>query len=78
MYAIRSYYEVENLPALLRDQGLTGSILVGGELGASLLTAGARPARAALHVSGDALRTLVQLRLIPDPEGPVDLSYNFV
>ncbi|BCA80576.1 type IV toxin-antitoxin system AbiEi family antitoxin [Desulfuromonas sp. AOP6] len=64
---------VEDLPDLLRQHGLQEQVLIGGELGAALLLGGYRPQRAALHLSGDALRLLMQLRLIPDPDGPVDL-----
>lgn len=64
---------IEDLPGVLRHSGLQGQVLVGGELGAALLLGESRPQQAALHLSGDALRLLMQLRLIPDPDGPVDL-----
>ncbi|MCP3175552.1 hypothetical protein MJO47_00400 [Desulfuromonas sp. KJ2020] len=64
---------IDDLPDLLRQNGLQEQVLIGGELGAAHLLGGYRPQRAALHLSGDALRLLMQLRLIPDPDGPVDL-----
>jgi hypothetical protein len=51
--------------------------LIGGELGAAFLLGTLRPERATLHLLGDPLKTITQLRLIPDPNGTVDVLTGF-
>ncbi|MBN1958540.1 MAG: hypothetical protein JXQ81_05560 [Desulfuromonadales bacterium] len=53
-------------------------ILVGGELGAALLTSGFRPNSAVLYLDPELqLKTLLQLHLTPDPEGQITLLQPF-
>jgi hypothetical protein len=61
----------------IRDLADIDAILVGGELGASLLLDTLRPERATLHVLGEPLKIITQLRLIPDPGGPIDVLHGF-
>jgi hypothetical protein len=66
-----------DLCQLIRRNRLAEHILVGGELGASLLLQTARADSTTLHIDGDPLRTMLQLRLVPDTEGPVTLLSQF-
>ncbi len=53
-------------------------ILIGGELGASLLTSGFKPQRAVLYLAPDIqLKTMLQLHLTPDPNGEISLLQPF-
>ena len=69
--------ELAELPLLLRDAGLQGELLLGGELGAALLTDLPGATTAALHLPGDPLRCMLRLGLVPDPEGEVALLGTF-
>lgn len=65
---------IENTKAM-RDEG---TVLIGGELGASLLLKTLRPQKATLHIAGgDLLKVSTQLRLIPDEHGPVTVLNAF-
>ncbi|MBN1141002.1 MAG: hypothetical protein JXB25_04270 [Deltaproteobacteria bacterium] len=66
-----------DLPGLLKSQGLMSEVLIGGGLGAHLLLDHPEPAGAALHLTGDPLRLMLRLRLVPDPEGEIDLLARF-
>ncbi len=61
------------LPDLIRHQQLHAQVLVGGELGAALILEGVRPASATLHLHGDPLAIMLRLRLVPDPDGEIEL-----
>lgn len=52
-------------------------VLIGGELGARLLTQSHPAGAATLHLAGDPLRTMLQLQLVPDSNGPVTLLNQF-
>lgn len=69
---------LERLAELVATAGLGERVLVGGELGAALLTKYLRPETATLHLDGiepkDAMRAL---ELVPDPEGDVALVRAF-
>lgn len=62
----------------LPPAGQGDNVILGGELGASLLNADGHASQATLHVSSqDVLRLMLQLDLIPDPEGPITLLQTF-
>lgn len=63
----------ESIKAIKSDN----KILVGGELGASLLLKELRPEKAALHVSDELSKLSAQMRLIPDESGPVTILNTF-
>jgi hypothetical protein len=69
--------EITDISRLLREKNLGGNILVGGELGAHLLLDHPGPRSAVLHLASDALKTMLRLNLIPDPEGNIDLVHIF-
>jgi len=52
-------------------------VLIGGELGAGLLLQKQPVGSVSLHLAGDPLRTMVQLRLVPDNNGPITLLSQF-
>lgn len=65
---------LDGLPDAIRAQGLGDDVLIGGELGASLMTAHLRPTRATLHLTrGRAEPVMARLRLLPDAAGDVEL-----
>jgi hypothetical protein len=69
---------IESLAEKLRWHRFIGEVLLGGELAAGLATGYLRPARAAIHLAPDHLATWMgALRLIPDPNGNVDLIERF-
>jgi len=68
--------EIEALPALIEDTGV-GAIL-GGELGAGVLTRYLRPQTATLHVlDADLDNVMRKLALLPDPAGDVQILATF-
>jgi hypothetical protein len=62
---------------LVKAAGDRRDVLIGGELGAAVLTKHLRPERATLHIEGDLNRALALMRLLPDPKGNVDLIRIF-
>jgi hypothetical protein len=69
-----------SLDELIHDiQGTAGAekIMVGGELGAALITGDLRPQSVTLHLLGEPQKIMTQLRLVPDPDGPVDVLDAF-
>lgn len=69
---------VGHLPRTLKELGIGAEVLLGGELGATLLTGGGEAQRASLHLDRpEMLRLMLQLRLTPDPAGPVTLLQRF-
>ncbi len=77
-----SYRLAENKPVDQLIDNIVSTLemdiaLIGGELGAALLMDTLRPERATLHLFGDPRKITTQLRLIPDPNGPVDVLNRF-
>ncbi|MCK4501447.1 MAG: hypothetical protein KAU22_00325 [Desulfuromonadales bacterium] len=53
-------------------------VLIGGELGAALLTSGFKPQNAILYLQPELLlKTMLQLHLVPDPNGEITLLQPF-
>ncbi len=65
------------LPDTIREQGLEDELLIGGELGTCLLLNEGVPEQASLHFTGDPLRLMLKLQLVPDPAGQVSLLRRF-
>ena len=66
--------------ALIQNIQSTGNVenlMLGGELGAMLLTESIRAERATLYFLGDSRKITTQLRLIADPQGTIDLLHAF-
>jgi hypothetical protein len=76
-YRLAGDRNLEGLADQIQDADNTDIILIGGELGAALLLGTLRPERTTLHLLGDPLKITTQLRLIPDPNGPVDMITGF-
>ncbi len=69
---------MEQLPARLIKAKLTDRILIGGELGAALLTQNLAPEAATLHLDGiDADEAMRRLELVPDRAGDIVLLKTF-
>lgn len=69
--------QIEGLPELITRQAVDENVLLGGELGAARLLDQGPASQATLHYSGDPLRTMLRLQLIPDPHGPVQMIRRF-
>ncbi len=61
----------------LSQQAEKSGFLIGGELGAAIATNYLRPQSATLHVQANHRLLLVELRLKPDPQGPITLLQQF-
>ncbi len=62
----------------IRTLGEGRQILIGGELGAQLMSGGFEAQTATLYLDEEQqLKTMLQLHLIPDPDGPVTLLKSF-
>lgn len=71
-------YSVNQIPERLRQLHDGKQVLVGGELGASLMTGGFQPLNAVLYLKPEMqLKTMLQLHLTPDPDGPITLLQPF-
>ena len=71
-------YRVSQLPERLKQLGNGQKILVGGELGASLLISGFEPKGAVFYLPPEQqLKTMLQLNLAPDAEGNIVLLQPF-
>jgi len=71
-------YSINQIPERLKQLADGRQVLVGGELGAALLTSGFHPQSAVLYLDPQRqLKTLLQLHLTPDPEGQVTLLQPF-
>jgi len=68
---------LNQLVEMIRQQQLDRELLIGGELGATLLLQNGTPGHATLHVQGEPLRTMLRLQLIPDPDGTISLVAQF-
>lgn len=70
--------EIAALPALLGGTGVRTEALLGGELGAGVLTRHLRPQAATLHVpDADLDDVMRKLALLPDPAGDVQILATF-
>ncbi len=71
-------FRIDQLPDQLRQLNYGRQVLIGGELGAALLTSGFSPASAILYMAPDIqLKTMLQLHLTPDDNGNVTLLQPF-
>ena len=71
-------YSIRQLPERLKQLADGKNILLGGELGASQLVSGFQPQSAVLYLRPEQqLRIMLQLNLVPDPEGDVSLLQPF-
>jgi hypothetical protein len=76
-YRVAAGGTFDSLIQNIHDTGNVENLMLGGELGAMLLTEGLRPEKATLHFHGDSRKITTQLRLIPDPKGTIDLLHTF-
>lgn len=75
---LASGYSVHQIPEQLKQLADGKRILLGGELGAALLTSGFQAQSAILYLEPELqLKTMLQLHLIPDPEGEITLLQPF-
>lgn len=75
---LASGYSVEQLPQLLQQSTDSKQILIGGELGAALLTSGFQPRSAILYLDPELqLKTMLRLHLLPDQNGEIILMQPF-
>jgi len=71
-------YSVAQLPERLKQLADGKQVLIGGELGASLLVSGYQPQSAVLYLTPEQqLRLMLQLHLTPDPAGNITLLQPF-
>ncbi len=76
--ALNPDYALHQLPELLRRSPDGGQVMLGGELGASLLSSSFTPESATLYLDPKIqLKLMLQLHLIPDPQGEVTLLAPF-
>lgn len=69
---------IERIPQQLQQLSSGRRVLIGGELGAALLCNSFQPASAVLYIDPDLqLKTMLQLRLTPDPQGSITLLQPF-
>jgi hypothetical protein len=71
-------YALQELPELLRRSSDAASVLLGGQLGASLLTKLPEPESAVIFLNPQQqLKLILQLHLTPDPAGAISLLAPF-
>ena len=71
-------FRVDQIPGQLKELNNGKEVLIGGELGASLMTSGFTPESAILYLSPDIqLKTMLQLHLTPDEDGNIVLVQPF-
>jgi len=71
-------YSISQLPERLKQLAEGKNILIGGELGAALLVSGFQPENAVFYLNPEQqLKTMLQLNLVPDPEGNITLLQPF-
>ncbi len=76
--ALNADYSLEQLPELLRRTPDSATVMLGGQLGASLLSSGIAPESAVLYIDPrQQLKLMLQLHLTPDPNGEVYLLSPF-
>jgi hypothetical protein len=76
-YRMAASRSLDDLLINIQDSNKDGQILIGGELGAALLTDGLRPQSATLHFLTEPLKLVTYLKLIPDPVGHIDVLKSF-
>lgn len=76
-YRIAAEKSLDQLADAIKNSIDRDKILVGGEMGATLLTGNLRPARVALHLLREPPEIITPLQLIPDPQGPVAVLDTF-
>ena len=70
--------KLNQLPERLKQLGDGKQVLIGGELGASLLASNFVPKSAVLYIKPEQqLKMMLQLNLLPDPEGDITLLQPF-
>ncbi len=71
-------FRVDQIPGQLKELNNGKEVLIGGELGASLMTSGFTPESAILYLAPDIqLKTMLQLHLTPDEDGNIFLVQPF-
>ncbi len=71
-------YSISQLPERIRQMADGKQILIGGELGASLLISGFQPECAVFYLPPELqLKLMLQLNLSPDPAGNITLLQSF-
>lgn len=71
-------YSIQQIPERLKQLQRGSEVLIGGELGAALLTGGFHPQSAVLYLNHELqLKTMLQLQLTPDPDGQITLLQPF-
>jgi len=71
-------YSVSQLPERIKQLANSKEILIGGELGASLMVSGFQPQSAVFYLNPEQqLKLMLQLNLNPDPNGQVTLLQSF-
>jgi len=76
-YRIAGEKSLDQLADAIKNSIDRDKILVGGEMGAALLTRDFRPARVTLHLLREPLEIITRLQLIPDSQGPVAVLDTF-
>ena len=67
-----------DLAQRLKQLNLSSQVLIGGELGATLMTRGFQPQTAVLYLESEQqLKTMLQLHLTADPDGEITLLQTF-
>lgn len=74
MFKIPSFTEMVQV---IKQQAEAHQYLIGGELGAALMTNYLRPGQVTLHVTEQYRELIVSLRLKPDPNGPITFLRQF-
>ena len=70
--------DLAQLPERLKELGDGKQVLIGGELGAALLSSNFAPESAVLYVKPEQqLKMMLQLNLLPDPDGNITLLQPF-
>jgi len=76
--ALQPDFSLQQLPDLIRRASDSASVMLGGQLGASLLTSDMDPETAILYINPQQqLKLMLQLHLTPDPNGEVSLLAPF-
>lgn len=71
-------YSISQLPERIKQMADSKQVLIGGELGASLLVSGFQPESAVFYLPQNLqLKLMLQLNLSPDPDGNISLLQSF-
>lgn len=71
-------FSLQQLPELLRRSPDAAAVMLGGQLGAALLTSSLSPESAVLYLAPQLqLKLMLQLHLTPDPDGQITLLAPF-